>query len=258
MESTKQKELERLTKQYFNIASAHVDKSTELNDQLRKAISGSLLSEEAELPGYENKPMKFGKFENRMFVVMMTDIRKSTDIINRANGLTSMFLIFYIYAGIVAKIVDSFNGTSTEFLGDGVLNLFDTKDSSLETALRNSMSASWEIMEARELILNPFFVSVGLPQINMGIGIDHGITIVTKFGYRNDVDLKAFGKCAYNAAKLCKGVNNIIVSDNSKSAWPSAPGGSLEFGQPLNIDNKTAYQANIKVNEKREPNRIFI
>lgn len=120
METTKQQELTKLTKHYFQIALAHVDSNAELNDQLRKAQSSQPLNEEAELPGFENKPMKFGKFENREFVVMMTDIRKSTDIINAPNGLVNMFLIFYIYAGIVAKIVDSYNGTSTEFLGDGV------------------------------------------------------------------------------------------------------------------------------------------
>lgn len=243
MDLVKQHELTKLAKQYFQIAIAHVDKNSDLNDQLKKALSGMAINEEAELPGFENKPMKFGKFENREFVVMMTDIRKSTDIINSPNGLVNMFLIFYIYAGIVAKIVDSYNGTSTEFLGDGVLNLFDTKDSSRETALRNSMLSSWDILEAREKILNPFFYSVGLPQINFGIGIDHGITIVTQFGYRSDTDLKAFGKCVYNASKLCKGVNQIIVSENSQSVWPTGPGGNLNFGQAVYIDNKFAYPA---------------
>jgi hypothetical protein len=76
MDSLKQQELARLTKQYFQIALAHVDSDAELNDQLRKALSSKPLNEEAELPGFENKPMKFGKFENREFVVMMTDIRK--------------------------------------------------------------------------------------------------------------------------------------------------------------------------------------
>lgn len=243
MDQTKQTELIRLTKQYFQIASAHIDRSSELNDNLRKALSGLRLNEEAEVPGFEEKPMKFGSFENREFIVMMTDIRKSTDIINSKNGNISMFLIFYIYAGIVAKIVDSFNGTSTEFLGDGVLNLFDTKDITRDTALSNSMLASWEILEARETILNPFFNNVGLPTINLGIGIDHGITIVTKFGYRNDTDLKAFGRCVYNASKLCKGINQIIVSENSKNVWPTGPEGRLNFQLPIIIDNKFAYQA---------------
>lgn len=243
MESGKKTELQKLAIQYFQMASSHVDKSSEISDQLRKSMSGVPLNEEAELPGYENKTMKFGKFENREFVVMMTDIRKSTDIINAPNGLVNMFLIFYIYAGIVAKIVDSYNGTSTEFLGDGVLNLFDTKDSDRNTALRNSMLASWEILETRELILNPFFRSVGLPEINLGIGIDHGITIVTKFGYKSDTDLKAFGKCVYNASKLCKGNNETIVSQNSQSVWPTGPNGNLQFGPVTMVDNKLAYPA---------------
>lgn len=236
-----QNELKTLTRQYFNIALSHIDKSTELNEQLRKAISSIPISTEAELPGFETKPMKFGKFENREFVALMTDIRKSTDIINGPNGLVNMFLIFYIYAGIVAKIIDKHGGTSTEFLGDGVLNLFDTKEHGRSEALKKSALASWDIMDAREYILNPFFVENGLPPINLGIGIDFGITIVTKFGYRNDTDLKAFGKCVYNASKLSKGVNTINASPNAFREWPSGEGGNLRFSNPVLVSDELAY-----------------
>ena len=163
---------------------------------------------------------------------MMTDIRDSTAIINSQNGLVKMFLIFYVYAGIVAKIVDNYGGSSTEFLGDGVLNLFDTKENGRDEALKKSMLASWTIMYARENILNPFFIDNDLPPIDFGIGIDHGVTIVTRFGYRNDNDLKAFGRCAYNASKLCKKKNIIMVSENSKLVWPSSEGGNLAFNSP--------------------------
>jgi class 3 adenylate cyclase len=231
----------KLTKQYFNVALSHVDKNTELSDTLRRAFSAVTLNEEAEVPGYEDRNIKFGKFENREFVVMMTDIRDSTSIINSHNGLVKMFLIFYVYAGVVAKIVDKYNGTSTEFLGDGVLNLFDTKETGRDTALKNSMLAAWAIMEARETILNPFFYANELPLIDFGIGIDHGITIVTKFGYRNDTDLKAFGRAAYHASRLCKKVNVIVVSENSKDVWPTGEGGVLGFRFPEVIDGKNAY-----------------
>jgi len=241
MDSNLNAELLKLTKQYFNVALSHVDSSTELSEKLRKAFTALNLNEEAELPGYEDRNLKFGKFENREFVVMMTDIRDSTSIINSQNGLVKMFLIFYVYAGIIAKIVDNFGGSSTEFLGDGVLNLFGTKENGRDAALRNSMSASWAIMEARETILNPFFIENDLPIIDIGIGIDHGLTIVTRFGYRNDNDLKAFGPCAYNASKLCKGKNIIMVSQNSKDVWPSSVGGALAFGNPEYIDSKIAF-----------------
>lgn len=242
MNASLQTELVKLTKEYFNVSLSHIDGNAELSDKLKKAFSSLPLKEEAEIPSFENRTVKFGNFENREFVVMMTDIRDSTSIINSQSGLVNMFLVFYIYAGIVAKIVDFNKGTSTEFLGDGVLNLFDTKELGRDQALMNSMQAAWDIMEAREKILNPFFHENDLPNINLGIGIDHGITIVTKFGYRGDTDLKAFGRCAYNASKLCKLVNEIVVSEDSKSVWPITPGGQLGFGKPEYVDNKVAYR----------------
>lgn len=241
MELNFKNELIRLSKQYFNVALSHVDKDTELSDTLRKAFSALTLNEEAELPGYEDRNIKFGKFENREFVVMMTDIRDSTAIINSQNGLVKMFLIFYVYAGVIAKIVDKYGGSSTEFLGDGVLNLFGTKEAGRDTALKNSILAAWTIMEARETILNPLFLANDLPMIDFGIGIDHGITIVTKFGYRNDTDLKAFGRGAYNASKLCKKKNLIVISENSKAVWPLGEGGNLVFDTPEFIEGKIAY-----------------
>ena len=242
MEPAKITELKILTQQYFTIANSHIVGSPEF---LKKASGIRQINEEAEIPGFENKNIKFGKFENREFVVMMTDIRKSTNIINSPNGLVNMFLIFYVYAGIVAKIVDSFVGTSTEFLGDGVLNLFDTKDDGLDKALMNSASASWEILATRELILNPFFRNNNLPTIDLGIGIDFGQTIVTKFGYKNDMDLKAFGKCVYNASKFCKGFNEIKTSVEASQVWPTSETGRLGFINPIEIEGKLSYTLHI-------------
>lgn len=241
MEHSRVTELKKLANQYFAIASSHIDKSANLNEQLKKAISGLAITEDAEIPAFENRKMKFGKFENREFVVMMTDIRDSTGIINSKDGLVDMFLVFYIYAGIVSKIVDLWEGTSTEFLGDGVLNLFDTQEGGIDKALRQSIGASWDIMDARQQILNPFFTQVGLPNINLGIGIDHGMTIVTRFGYMNDTDLKAFGRCAYNAAKLSKGINEINATQNTQSIWPVNPRGKVQFGSIKVMDGLYSY-----------------
>jgi len=183
---------------------------------------------EAELPGYENKPLRFGQFESKEYVVMMTDIRKSTDIINGVNGTEDMFMIFYAYSALVANIVDKYKGTSTEFLGDGVLCLFDV-DSGRDNALRNALNASRELFEARVGILNPALMVYSVPQISFGIGIDYGPTIVTRFGDKTDNDLKAFGKCVYNVSRLCKGENVALISEEAQAVWPSSAGGTLEF-----------------------------
>lgn len=199
---------------------------------------------ESEIPGYENKIMKFGQFEERPFVVVMTDIRKSTELINRPNGEKLMFQVYYAYAAMVANIIDHYGGTVTEFLGDGLLALFEIEGPQVGESLLKSMNAAKEIMEARYLVLNQALANHNLPTINYGIGIDYGDTIVTRFGFKGDNDLKAFGKCAHNVSRLCKGVNEIKVSPEARNIWPSDPNGTLILSESRDADFNLAYIAN--------------
>lgn len=236
METSRIEELKKIAEQRIAIATKHIENS---DNQIAFRKS---LNEESEIPGFESKPMKFGQFVNKEFVVMMTDIRKSTEIINAENGLVNMFKIFYAYSAVVANIVDKNTGTSTEFLGDGVLNLFDIENGNRIEMLIKAYNAADEILYARENILNPLFIRHGLPIINIGIGIDFGITIVTRFGYNSDNDLKAFGKCVYNVSKLCKGENSIHVSPNTQYLWPKSPTGTLQFIPTRDADGNSAYR----------------
>src|ERR1051326_8119104 len=233
MTEDSKKQLQILCIRRYNAAIKFLDESK--NEP--PIVGRKPITEEAEVPGFEKKQPKFGEFIEKEFVVMMTDIRKSTDIIRGPDGIRSMFIIYYVYSAIVAKIVDDYNGTSTEFLGDGVLSLFQT-DSGLNKAMLDSMTSSQEIILARNEIMNPFFLSNNLPAIDFGIGIDHGVTIVTRFGHNQDNDLKAFGKCVYDVSRLSKSMNEILVSTNSKQNWPYHPEGKLRFF-PKYVDGNT-------------------
>lgn len=228
MEQDRVRELWNLSNNQYDRAFKHLNRRS--SDTLLKS-----LNEEAEIPGFEERPLKFGQFVNKEFVVMMTDIRRSTQIIHSPNGLKNMFTIFYIYSAVVANIVDKYGGSATEFLGDGVLNLFETENN-LKDILSKSYAASREILEARNLVINPFLTEKGMPNISYGIGIDYGITIVTRFGYKQDNDLKAFGTCVYDVSRLSKGENEVIISENAKKEWPTSPNGTLKFSERL-IDN---------------------
>ncbi len=238
MDELRIQEILKIATNRIQLATNHIEQGNNQNE-LKKAIN-----EESEIPGFESKPMKFGQFVNKEFVVMMTDIRSSTEIINAENGLINMFKIFYAYSAVVANIVDKNQGTSTEFLGDGVLNLFDIESNNRDDAFRHAIQASRDILFAREHILNPLFSRLGLPNINIGIGIDHGITIVTRFGHKTDNDLKAFGKCVWNVSRLSKGVNTILGSPSAQLNWPKAPNGTLRFSPVYDTDNNIAYQIN--------------
>lgn len=238
MDEIRIQEILKIATSRIQLATNHIEQGNN-QSELKKSIT-----EESEIPGFESKPMKFGQFVNKEFVVMMTDIRSSTDIINAENGLINMFKIFYAYSAVVANIVDKNQGTSTEFLGDGVLNLFDIENNNRDGAFRHAIQASRDILFARQHILNPLFSSLGLPNINIGIGIDHGITIVTRFGHKTDNDLKAFGKCVWNVSKLSKGVNTILSSPSAQMNWPKSPNGTLRFSPVYDTERNIVYQIN--------------
>ena len=229
-------ELKQLAKQRYDAAASYVRLKGAVIVEKKAAV-------EAELPGYEDKPMKFGDFDMREYAVMMTDIRGSTALMNQPNGLANMFVIFYVLSAVVANIIDSHGGTSTEFLGDGVLSMFPN-EGNRDDILRESMIAAQDILFVQEQILNPLYLSNGLPAIIQGIGIDYGRTIVTRFGFKTDNDLKAFGNCIHNASKLSKGNNEIIVSDTAQNIWPTRPEGRLQF-TPYMVNDTPGFLAKI-------------
>jgi class 3 adenylate cyclase len=235
MTQEKYSQLEKLVNARYDLAVSYMERF-QSTAALQKA-----LAHEAELPGFQSKPRKFGPFENKDNVVMMTDIRNSTGLVKQTNGLSNMFLLFYIYASLVSSIVEDCSGSTTEFTGDGVLSLFDA-EGGRDNALLNSMIAARDIMYCRTNLLNPFFGAKGLPTLTLGIGIDYGMTIVTRFGLRPDNDLKAFGSCIYNVSKLCKGYNEIVVSSSAISVWPVSPGGNSQFFPTLAKDGSLAYK----------------
>jgi class 3 adenylate cyclase len=228
----KKNELMKITRNRIEIARKH------LNGKNIEPFGKKFSSLEAELPGYIDKPMKYGEFANSEYIVLMTDIRKSTDIINQPDGVGKMLQIYYAYSALVANIADSYGGTATEFLGDGLICLFDTKATVLNT-LPKALNAAKDILLAREKILLPVLREYKLPEISFGIGLDFGATIVTRFGFKGDSDLKAFGKCVYNVARLCKGKNEIKVSLGCFNNQ-----GARSFRFQLDTDSKggTAYR----------------
>jgi class 3 adenylate cyclase len=235
MTEEKRSELMRLARSRVFLAQSHIDKE-KINENLKKHFPA-----ESEIPGFEDRSIKFGSFINRQFVVLMTDIRGSKKIVDKPTGVTEMFQIFYSYSAVIANLVDSFGGTATEFLGDGVLCLFQTSDG-VDKALTSAFKCSLELLSARNLVLNPIYSEYSLPQINYGIGVDHGITIVTKFGYKGDNDLKAFGAPVYNVSRLSKGINEVKFSPKSYEDLPKSPTGTIFLDQSSDADGKLAYK----------------
>jgi class 3 adenylate cyclase len=232
MKEQKKIELINLINDRFRRADAFVEEAQKTKTNLTTE------SKQAELPGFEAKQMPYGQFEEKKYAVMMVDVRKSTDIINSPNGTRSMFYIFYVYSALVAKIVDDNNGTSIEFLGDGVLNMFPILPSETEhNSVVRAMKASSEIIHVIQKLLNPELLKRGLSEINVGCGISLGDTIVTRVGYKRDNDLKAFGPCIYEANNIADGFNETKLAPKAKMVIPEDPNGRILLENSYNRHN---------------------
>jgi class 3 adenylate cyclase len=114
------------------------------------------------------------------------------------------------------------------------LCLFEINEGVLNGLIK-AINAAKDILVARNKILLPVFREFQLPDINFGIGIDYGKTIVTRFGFKGNSDLKAFGKCAYNVSKLSKGINEIKVSTDTYNSLINSP--QFRFATDTKVKN---------------------
>lgn len=69
------------------------------------------------------------------------------------------------------------------------------------------------MIEATRDVLAPFLIAQGLiPPNAVGISIDGGDVTMTKIGFDDAVEVTAYGDAVNQAAKSCKGSDNLFVS----------------------------------------------
>ena len=85
-------------------------------------------------------------------------------------------------------------------------------------------------MKAMREIINPILYSrYQLPPVQIGIGLSVSKAIITLTGHGNFVKPTAFGICVFNASKLSKGFDEVMIDAALERKWPTAPDGTLRF-----------------------------
>ena len=123
-------------------------------------------------------------------------------------------------------------GAVTEYLGDGLLALFQSSQNIEERnhVLGNTITAAKDCMEGLGDVVNPILHSrYSLPFLEVGIGLAYSEAIISHFGLHPDTQVKVIGKCIYLASQLSKGRNEIIIHENLEMIWPTSKDGRLKF-----------------------------
>ncbi|MDR0710581.1 MAG: adenylate/guanylate cyclase domain-containing protein [Spirochaetaceae bacterium] len=179
--------------------------------------------------------------EKRYITIMTTDIRGFTPLAEKHETELVVQLLNH-YFSIMVEIINSFNGTIIEFLGDSILCIFGAP---LEDEWHADKAVACAIkMQSRMEEVNVWSKSNNFPEIEMGIAINTGEAIVGNIGSDRVMKYNVIG-------------NNVNLSSRIESY---TSGGQVMLSEytfnvlrsPVNVVQRA------KVSPKGVSNPIFI
>jgi class 3 adenylate cyclase len=152
--------------------------------------------------------------EKREVAILMSDIRNFTPL---SESLTPEHVISILneYFSHMINAIQKHRGIIVDFFGDSVLVFFDPLEGPVEKAVRRSIRCSFEMQENMKQF-NLKMRAKGLPEFQMGIGINAGDVVVGNIGSEQRAKYGIVGS-AVNATNRvqakCKG-GQILVSES--------------------------------------------
>ncbi|MBR6738216.1 MAG: PAS domain-containing protein [Oscillospiraceae bacterium] len=151
----------------------------ELRNQLLEETFGRFLSDEIVDQLLETPDGLAMGGKKRSITVMMSDLRGFTAMSERMDAQKLIAMLNH-YLGEMIEIIQRYNGTIIEFLGDGILTVFgapEERDSHAADAVAAAIA-----MQSRMAEVNRWNEEGGYPDLEMGIGISSGEAIVGNIG----------------------------------------------------------------------------
>jgi hypothetical protein len=172
------------------------------------------------------------------FIALVADLRDSSQHLLMAisgtnGGVSELQRVYYETSALLPaleKTIQYFDGSVTEYLGDGVLAFFKVEDGEETESVRTAYRAAYNcIDETRVIVNNELQTRYRSPPLALGVGLGMSRAIVSLVGLPAGKHPKAIGRCVYYAAKLSFGRNEVHVDDEMKRHWPSGKGGKVSF-----------------------------
>jgi hypothetical protein len=193
------------------------------------------------IPGHPLVPL--GKPVLDEFIAIAIDMRGSTTHLRQAisghrSKISQLQRVYYESAAllpVLAKVITERGGSVTEFLGDGVLGLFQVPKEDRTGIIYSSYGAAKDSILAVRRVVNPILNDrygvppEGFPGLKIGVGLSISKAVVTLVGLPEAPHPKAFGECVFCATKFAKGHADICVDPDLRRLWPTGDDGKLEF-----------------------------
>jgi len=137
-------------------------------------LSDEVVSQLLETPG----GLRLGG-EKRVVTILLADLRGFTAVAERLEP-EQVVAVINNYLGVMADVITHYQGTIDEILGDAVLALFGAPVSRPDDA-RRAAACAVAMQQAMQQV-NQINRSHGLPEVQMGIGLNTGEVVVGNLG----------------------------------------------------------------------------
>lgn len=118
--------------------------------------------------------------QNKEVVVMMTDIRNFTALSETLKPESVIYILNRYFSHMI-DVIQKNRGIIVDFVGDGILLFFEPLNETLSDCVQRSLKCAYE-MQNKMALFNLETKQSGLPEFEIGIGVNAGIVVVGNIG----------------------------------------------------------------------------
>ncbi len=170
----------------------------ELRNRFIRETFGSYLSDEIVDTILKKGGLKIGG-EKRRATILMADLRGFTSISERLPAKHVVAMI-NIYLETMTEIIQKYQGTIDEFIGDGILVIFGAPILRPDDALR-AVACAVEMQLAMTSV-NDRNRQSGYPEVALGIGINTGEVVMGNIGSQKRIKYAVVGRAVNLTARI--------------------------------------------------------
>lgn len=171
----------------------------EVRNAFIRAIFGRYLSDDVVTTLLESpEALRLGG-ERRKVTILFTDLRGFSGISERL-APEQVVRLLNIYLGAMAAVIESYEGSINEFIGDAILSVFGAPIF-YEDAAERAVACAVSMQRAMDEV-NRECAEAGLPTLEMGIGVHTGEVIVGNIGSKRRTKYGLVGRNVNLASRV--------------------------------------------------------
>jgi adenylate cyclase len=228
------KQLEgRVKERTADLAQANLD--LEKRNSLIRQVFGRYLSDDVVTNLLEApEGLKLGG-DRREITILTSDLRGFTSLSERMSP-EEVIGVLNLYLEHMADVINQYQGTIDEFMGDGILVLFGAPTARPDDALRAVACAC--AMQLAMGSVQEHLKQRGLPRLEMGIGINTGEVVVGNIGSEKRTKYGIVGSpvnLAYRIESYSRGGQILVSAETLAAAGSSVKVSGKKQVQPKGV-----------------------